>query len=164
MTPEGQTGRLRRRLIVAGVLAAAAIALSMADHLLGAGANTVVNDFAAAYSESTGINAAVDDVLARYKIPPNAVTTWRVLTPDKKLLRLEQRIVVPHEFPSVECNSTLSERILPFGARVAATERSREDVVTMHIVSHGVIIRTISFVMRPREDNDRVEQTKTTKK
>ena len=53
------------------------------------------------------------------------------------------------DFASVEFNHKLSQQILPFGARVAATERSKENVVTMHVVNDGVIIRTIVVCHAP---------------
>jgi len=160
MTSENDSSRLRNRLIIAGILAAAGVALSLVDHVAGAGTGKVANDFAAAHAGSAQINAAVDAVLDRFAIVPKSITSWKVLTPDRRLLRLEQRIVVPHDFPTVECNHELSQRVLPLGGRVAATERSREKVVTMHIVSHGEVIRTIAFAMRPSEPDGRVEQTK----
>lgn len=141
--------RLKRRLIIAGILALAGIALTVTDRLVPASGRTVVNDFAAAHAGSKEINSAIDALLGRYDIEPKAITTWRVMTPDRKFLRLEQRVVVPHSFASVEFNHKLSQRVLPFGARVAATERSRENVVTMHVVNDGVVIRTISFALRP---------------
>jgi hypothetical protein len=154
------TERLRGRLIVAGILALAGIGLTVADRLMAAGHNVIVNDFAAAHASSTQINADVDALLGQYSIEPKAINSWRVLTPDKKFLRLEQRIVVPHEFASVEFNHKLSQLILPRGARVAATERSKENVVTMHVVNDGVIIRTIVFAMRPYQPGDRAKEDK----
>ncbi len=164
MTPGEVTDRFNSRLIIAGILALLGIALSVADRLVAAGPGAVVNDFAAALSDSRKINAAIDGVLGHYPIEAKSVTTWKVITPDKKLLRLEQRIVVPYDFATVKVNHELSQQILPFGARVAATERSKENVATMHIVNHGVIIRTISFAMRPYEPRDRVEQVNGTTK
>jgi hypothetical protein len=158
MITGGGTERIRGRLIVAGILALTGIGLTVADRLMAAGHNVMVNDFAAAHAGSTQINADVDALLGQYKIEPKAINSWRVLTPDKKFLRLEQRIVVPHEFASVEFNHKLSQRLLPLGARVAATERSKENVVTMHVVNDGVIIRTIVFAMRPYQPGDRVKE------
>jgi hypothetical protein len=160
MTPRDVTDRLKSRLMIAGILALVGIALSVADRLVAAGSGAVVNNFAAALSDSRKINAVIDSVLGHYPIGAKSVTTWKVMTPDKNLLRLEQRIVVPYDFATVKVNHELSQQILAFGARVAATERSKEKIVTMHIVNHGVIIRTISFAMRPYEPRDRVEQVK----
>lgn len=149
-TPDA-TDRLRRRLIIAGILAAVAVALTIADGLARSAAPSIVNDFASAHTSSGPIDEAINAVLARYKIVPKSVNSWRVLTPDKKLLRVEQRIDVPPDFPGVEFNHRLNQEILRFGARVAATERSKEKVVTMHILNRGVIIRTMSFAMRPHQ-------------
>ncbi len=153
MTAGDMAYRLKRRLIIAGTLALLGVALSVADRLVPPG-KSVVNDFAAAHAGGKQINAEIDALLGKYNIEPKAITTWKVMTPDKKFLRLEQRIVVPHDFASLEFNHRLSKQILPFGARVAATERSRENVVTMHIVNEGVIIRTISFALRPYDPGE----------
>jgi hypothetical protein len=158
------TNRLKRRLMIAGVLAFLGVALTLADRFVPPGSNAVVNDFAAAHADSKQINAAIDALLGRYLIEPRAMTTWRVTTPDKKFLRLEQRIVVPYGFATVEFNHQLSQEVLPFGARVAATERSRENVVTMHVVKNGVIIRTIAFAMRPYEPGDQGKEARGTAK
>jgi hypothetical protein len=158
MTTGNDTHRLKSRLMIAGILAIAGIALSVTDRLVAAGGNGIVNDFAAAHAGSKQIGAAVDALLGTYAIEPKAITTWRVLTPEKKFLRLEQRIVVPHDFASVEFNHKLSQQILPFGARIAATERSRENIVTMHILNEGVIIRTIMFALRPYEPGERTKE------
>jgi hypothetical protein len=160
MTTGEEDTRLKRRLMIVGILALVGVGLSVTDRLVGAGMNILVNDFASAHATDAQINPAIDAVLGHYSIEPKSVTTWRVITPDKKFLRLEQRIVVPYDFASVQCNHELSQQLFPFGARVAATERSREKVVTMHIISHGVIIRTISFAMRSREPDERVEHVK----
>lgn len=152
--------RLKRRLLIAGILVLLAAALTVADRLVEAGPSTVVNNFAAAHEGGKQINAAVDALLDQYALGPKAITTWKVMTPDRKLLRLEQRIVVPHDFASVEFNHKLNQQILPYGARVAATERSKENTVTMHIVNDGVIIRTISFAIRPYQPDDQVKEAK----
>jgi hypothetical protein len=151
MRPLVNSDGLKRRLIVAGMLALAGIGLTVADRLVASDAGRTVNDFASAHASDKDISAAVDALLGTYAIDPRTVTSWKVLTPDKKFLRLEQRVVVPHDFPSVEFNHKLTQKILPFGARVAATERSKENVVTMHVMNDGVIIRTIVFAMRPYE-------------
>ncbi len=141
---------MTRKLVLASTLALLAIGLMVADRLR-AGDSPAVNDFAAAHADAGQINAVVDTMLQRYAVDLRAITTWKVQTPDKKLLRMEQRVVVPHEFPSVKFNYELNQQLLPLAARIAATERSKENVVTMHVVSHGVIIRSMSFAMRPHE-------------
>src|SRR5512140_493482 len=115
MTTRDDTDRLKRRLKLAGALALLAVALTVADRLVAASPTSVVNNFAAAHAGGKPINEAVDALLGEYAFEPKAITTWKVMTPDKKLLRVEQRIVAPHDFASVEVNHKLSQRILPFG-------------------------------------------------
>jgi len=156
--------RLKRLLKIAGALAIVAVALTLVDRLLAAGTDKIVNDFSGAHAGGAQINAAIDAVLGRYPIEPKSVSSWKVMTPDKKFLRLEQRIVMPYDFAAVQCNHELSREILPFGGRIAATERSRENVVTMHVLNQGVIIRTISFAMRPYHPDKQVEKKKASAK
>ncbi len=160
MIQRNDTHRVTRRLTVAGLLALLGIGLSLADRVVPGGRGTDVNEFATAHAGSGPINATVDTLLRRYGIDLRTITTWRMLTPDRKLLRVEQRVFVPHDFPSVELNYELNQQLLPLGARIAATERSRENVVTMHVVNRGVIIRSISFALRPREVEGKADQGK----
>jgi hypothetical protein len=50
---------------------------------------------------------------------------------------------VPPEFSTLEFNSALQTRLLPYGARVIATERTREKSVTMSIVRNGQTVLTV---------------------
>ncbi len=93
------------------------------------------------------VNAIVDTVLARHGITPDRVRTWQVRTPGRAFLRIERRVLVPPEFVSVQFNHDLNEALDGTGARVIATERTRENTVTTHIKRGTSIIESITFVV-----------------
>jgi hypothetical protein len=92
----------------------------------------------------------IDTVLARHGIPRSAVRIWRVQAPDRRLLRVERRIAVPPEFVSVRFTHDLSLAVAPFGARAVATERTRENTVTVHIRKDGVVLQSLALVTTPK--------------
>jgi hypothetical protein len=103
-------------------------------------------------SLNDGIEAAVDTMFSRYGISRSSVRTWNVLSADKKPLRVAQQIQVPRGFPSLVFNDQLQRLLEPVEARVFATERSRDNIVTMHIVLHGQTVRSLAFTMVEKEE------------
>jgi hypothetical protein len=98
-------------------------------------------------AELAGMQEAIDTLLARHGIAQASVRTWRVLSPDRKPLRVEQRIAVPREFLSLVFNNELNTILAPFGSHVVGTERTRENTVTLHIVRGGYTVRSMAFVV-----------------
>jgi hypothetical protein len=94
------------------------------------------------------LNEAVDTLLARYRIDRGWVKTWRVQTPDRKFLRVERRVFVPPDFISLNFNHDLSRAVQDFGATAVATERTKENIVTIHIKKDRTIIQSISLVTK----------------
>jgi hypothetical protein len=101
------------------------------------------------------VNAVVDTVLARHGIGRDQVRSWQVQTPDRKFLRIERRVTVPPEFISVQFNHDLNEALNGTGARVVATERTRENTVTTHIKSGSTIIESVTFVVGRNQGEQR---------
>jgi hypothetical protein len=95
------------------------------------------------------VEQAVADMFATHGIAPGDVRTWRVSSPARQEFRVEQRVRVAPDFVSIEFNRALGSLLAPHDVRVAATERTRERTVTMHLVLNGAVIRTITFVMDP---------------
>jgi hypothetical protein len=93
------------------------------------------------------VNTIVDTVLARHGILREQVRSWQVQGPGRKFLRIERRVTVPPEFVSVQFNHDLNEALDGTGARVVATERTRENTVTTHIKRGSTIIESITFVV-----------------
>jgi hypothetical protein len=96
-------------------------------------------------STRDGVQAAVDSMMKQYGIPRSSVRTWNILSLDKKPIRVVQRIEVSRTFPSLVFNAQLQRLLEPTGAHVFATERSRDNIVTMHVVWHGRTIRSLTL-------------------
>jgi len=94
------------------------------------------------------IGKVVDTLFERYQIDTRWVKSWRVLTPDKKFIREERRVYVPPRFISLDFNHDLSRELAAHNVRVVATERTKESSVSMHIIKDGMVIESITFVLR----------------
>jgi hypothetical protein len=95
------------------------------------------------------VTRSLDSLFVLYGIAPDRVRTRPVKLPDRPAHRTEQRTAVRPDFVSVQFNHDLGTAVRPFGARVAAIERVREGIVTMHIVRSGRTVRSIIFVTDP---------------
>lgn len=138
---------LRRKLILAGVLAVLALVLFLLN-----GSASSPDQRAIVYKgDINDITVIVDTVLAQYGIEGSSVKTRQVRGPDKKFLRVERRVEVPPEFISVNFNQELSERLSGVGLRLVATERTKENSVTMHIKKDDTILQSITFVVRQKQ-------------
>ena len=138
------TGRPRRlKLAVAGALAVLAACLAVADRAL----EPRVPVVAPVHRDSGEIDAAIDSLLVRHHVDLRSVRSWSVRTPDKAVLRRESRIDVPSSFVSLVFNHDLQNEVVPLGARVIATEHSKEQTVTMHVRKDGQVVRTLVFRM-----------------
>lgn len=139
---------IRMRLLIAGMLATGALVLfaaqQVADRIQLQG-GTRIPDILPHEQE---IEGAIDALLARYRIEKTWVRTWRVLTPNKKLLRIERRVFVPPTFVSVTFNHDLNQLLSQYGSRAVASERGGESTVTMHVIKNGRIIESITFVVQ----------------
>jgi hypothetical protein len=135
---------LRKRLVLAGVLAACALVLTAAG--AGGGPSVLPETEPGIRQAETGIAAAIDSLLAQEGISGAEVKTWRATAAGKPTGRIEQRVTVGRSFLSISFNHALGLRVAPFGARVVGSEKTREQVVTMHIVRGRATIRSIAFV------------------
>jgi len=142
-------GALERKALGAALLSCCAIALLALDVLVPVpplGAPAVLKT---GLDWREGIGSSVDSLFVLYGIERGNVRTWQVRIPDRPAVRTEQRIAVPRGFVSVRFNHELNRAVRPFWARVVATERIREDIVTMHIVRAGRTVRSMVFVTDP---------------
>jgi len=97
-------------------------------------------------SDAGGACAAiVDSLLGRYGVDRDGIRTWAAKAGGEPTGRIEEHIPVPASFRSLEFNHALARRLAPLGMSVVATERSRDNAVTMHIVRGGVTIRSLAF-------------------
>lgn len=144
MTPLPIAPPLRRRLVTASVLALCAILLSAAGLITrGRGPSETPG---ARRSAEAGIAAAIDSLCPLYAIDAHLIRSWKATAAGEPTGRIEERIPVGPGFRSLEFNHALAARIAPFGAGVVATERSKENSVTMHVVRGGATIRSLWFV------------------
>lgn len=141
----GSATGIRTKLIVVLTLAIVCVALAF---LVGELPVSSAEHAADVRDEVADVNAVLDSLFARYHIERKAVKTWHVQTPDKKFIRVERRVIVPPDFISLRFNHDLSRELERFGARAVATERTKENAVTMHIKRDGIIIQSITFLVK----------------
>ena len=144
MTPLPVPPPLRGRIMIAFALALCAILLTAAGLIMrGSVPSETPGGRRAA---EAGIAAAIDSLCPLYAIDARGIRSWKTTAGGKPTGRIEEKIPVDPGFRSLEFNHALAVRIAPFGAGVVATERSKENSVTMHIVRGGATIRSLWFV------------------
>jgi hypothetical protein len=145
---------IQRRLIVAGLLVLGALILIPATRLAdqsekqekrGGGGSRHLG--LASQSARREIDAVIDTLLTKYRIEKEWVKSWQVQTPGKGFVRSERRVLVPPEFVSLSFNLDLNKMLSDYGARAIASERTKESIVTMHVVKEGTVLETLSFVV-----------------
>ena len=97
---------------------------------------------------AAALNVHVDSVCIRFGLDPGAGRTRRVKGESGSPTRNERRFRVPPDFSTLEFNSALNTRLLPSGACVVATERTREKSVIMCIVKNGQTLLTVVLNVR----------------
>ena len=145
MNPPAPYSLYRSKLLVAALLAVCAVVLAA----LNSGAATAVGtpyNFPTAVQEKM-MRELVDTLLVRHHIDRSAMRSWRVPVGGKKSFREEDRIPAGPGFVSLRFNHELNRGLAPLGAHVVATERVNDHAVTMHIVSGGVTMRSMVFLM-----------------
>jgi hypothetical protein len=135
----------RRRLMIASGLALAALVLTVVG-LVGPSAFRSAEPESARRAAESGIAASIDSLCPAFGIDAGRIRSWKATAAGAPTGRIEEKIPVPEGFRSLEFNHALALRISAFGAGVVATERTKENTVTMHVVRGGVTIRSLSFV------------------
>jgi hypothetical protein len=100
-------------------------------------------------AEAEAIDNAVREELAAHRIPSGTVRTRRVKTPAADFERVERRVTVSGDFVTVEFNRELNERVGAYGGRSFATERTKENTVSVHVLSGGTVVQTVLFQLDP---------------
>jgi hypothetical protein len=131
--------------VIASGLALCAILLTAAGLITG-GESRPSETPAGRKAAEAGIAAAIDSLCHLYAIDARLVRTWKASAAGEPTGRIEEKIPVDPGFRTLEFNHALAVRIAPFGAGVVATERSKENSVTMHVVRGGATIRSLWFV------------------
>lgn len=138
----------RTSIVPRGIIAGALAVLATVLFLLHPPAPETPEERAREVRSDLGsVNAVVDTLLTRHGIGKEQVRSWQVKTPDRKFIRTERRVLVPPDFISVKFNHALNLALEGTGARVVATERTKEHTATIHIKSGTTIIESITFVV-----------------
>jgi hypothetical protein len=145
MRPFPNDPSLRSRIRAAYWLAGAAALLGML--LLLGRAPTTARGIPPGPATAAAIAEGVDTLLDRYGVDRSLIRTRRILSPAQKPVRIEQQIAVVREFPTLLANDQLQELLAPAGARVLGTERTREGIVTLHVVTGGFTTRSLIFIL-----------------
>jgi hypothetical protein len=127
---------------LAGILAACALVLFAVDRYVPMPAMRTP-------SVESAIATDIDALLQRENIRREWMKTRQVRTPEKRFIRLERRIAVPADFLSLKFNLELSRLLSKYGARVVATEHTRESYVTMHVIVTGMVVQSLAFLEDP---------------
>ena len=136
------------RLWILAGLAVAGLGLFLANRVLAPGRGA---DPALSREDSLtpwALNAHIDSVCVLFGLDPRSGRTRRGKEESGSPGHHERRFRVPPEFSTLEFNSALQTRLLPYGARVIATERTREKSVTMSIVRNGQTVLTVVLDIR----------------
>ena len=94
------------------------------------------------------VNDVIDTLLDRYQVERKWVTSWNVFTRDRRFIREERRVYVPSRFVSLDFNHDLGRELATYGVRVIASERTKEMSVSMHVIHDGMVIESITFVLK----------------
>jgi hypothetical protein len=92
------------------------------------------------------LDNAIDSLLSAYGVQPQRVKKWVVRTPDGTPVRTERRVLLPPKVKSLDFNRDLSTVAAGYDAVVAGTERTKEMLVVLHVVTDGYTVQTISLV------------------
>jgi len=140
--------RQSRRLWILAGLAVACLGLFLANRLFGVDPLPALAPPREDSLTAAALNAHVDSVCIRFGLDPGAGRTRRVQGESGSPTRNERRFRVPPDFSTLEFNSALNTRLFPSGARVVATERTREKSVSMCIVKNGQTLLTVVLDVR----------------
>lgn len=138
------------RLMLIGVLTAGAVVLFFVQK--GPGVPEAQYHGRTSVHSMEEVNVVVDTLFARYGIREHWVRTWRVEVPNGNFARIERRVFVPSDFISLRFNQDLNTMLSAFGARAIATERSRENTVSMHVIQDALVVQSINFVVKQQLD------------
>jgi len=133
---------IRWRLVAAILLGICAIALGTAQLMEGPDTRTQ----RWVRPTDARISAILDSLYGRFDIDRSTIRSLTAKAAGVSTGRREQRVYVGKGFDAIEFNVALGRALSETGAHVVASEQSRDAAVTMHIVSSGSTIWSVSFV------------------
>jgi hypothetical protein len=107
---------------------------------------------------ASDIDREIDTVLSRFGIDRSWVRKRTIATTAEGDSRVERRVTIPPNIPSVAMNLALNGMARKHDGRAIATENLKEHSVTIHIEVDKKIIETIILVVRTdlKRGGDRV--------
>jgi len=132
---------IRWRLVAAILLGICAIALGTAQLMEGPDTRTQ----RWVRPTDARISAILDSLYGRFGVDRSTIRSRAVKAGGVLTGRKEQRVLVARDFDAIQFNVALGRAHSGTGAHVVASEQSREATVTMHIVSSGTTIWSVSL-------------------
>ena len=135
------------RLLVATALAGAALVM----FFMSRSAITIIEQSKQTLSPSVAnnIDRDVDSVLTRFRIDKSWIRKNSIPVPNSALYRIERRVAVPLNTPTVQMNVALNSMAKRYDGRAIASENLKENSVTIHIELQGFIVQTIILKATP---------------
>ena len=131
------------RTIVAGFLLGAAVLLG----LLNMAADKMIARRLSPKPDEQAVLKKIDDVVeaALRELEPDRskIRTRNVQTPGNAFSRVERSVRVAVDFLPLKFNQSLSHKLEFLGVRVIGSEKSKENITTLHLVRGGRIIQSI---------------------
>jgi hypothetical protein len=142
------------RLIVALALAGAALSM----FLMTRGAITSIQRSKEIIASSLilDIDREVDSVFAHFNIEKGWVKKSSVPLPNTTSYRIERRVMIPPDVLPVQMNSALNAMAKRYNGRAVASENLKENLVTIHIETQGIIVQTI--ILKTKHDLKRARR------
>lgn len=98
------------------------------------------------FTERAGkIHVAVDSMLARSGIKPDAVKKKIITTRDPGIQRTERKLTVAQDLLPVDLNKSLNLMAREYGGRAVGSENLKEGTVTIHIKLDRYVIESITL-------------------
>ena len=135
------------RLIVAVGLAAAALVLFFMSRSAIRKIETSKETLSPAIAIS--IDRDVDSVLTQFKIEKSWIRKSSIPLTNTALHRIERRIAVPVDNPTIQMNVALNSMARRYSGRAVASENLKENSVTIHIELQGYVLQTIILKATP---------------
>lgn len=134
---------VRVRVILASLLAASAVLLILLNTLQGRIEERRRTTDESVQNILLSIDRTIGRELRSHGIDNSRVRARNIVTPDRSFMRVERTVVIPDDFVTVSFNRDLNEALGVLGARAVATERTRGDIVSIHVIREGTVIQSL---------------------
>jgi hypothetical protein len=132
----------RIRLIAVGILIVIGLLLAAAIGLRDVGTSPSGDQI------NFHLDTAVKTVLVQFGIDEQSVRNRSITSASGSFVRMEKRILVKPDFPTLGFNRALREAVAERGASVVASEKSDDKSVTLHVKTNGAIVLSIVLIAK----------------